>query len=120
MQKNGIPDFSKLSNDPFIPKQIRQLNYLNAVILGMGCCCLVYWYYLTNGDMLRKIDSESKTHMQELLIPMGAIYLFMQGVSGLISFQMIRPMSLRKLWFVMWVSMIVTGIIVFFITVQKV
>ncbi|AXE19247.1 hypothetical protein DR864_16575 [Runella rosea] len=120
MQTNVMPDFSKFSNDPFTPKQIRQLNYLNAVIVGLGCCCLVYWYYLTNGDMLRKIDANSESSLEELMVPLGTVYLLLQGSSGLISFQLIRPMSLRKQWFIIWVSMMLSSIIIGLVFFQKV
>ncbi|AEI47967.1 hypothetical protein Runsl_1542 [Runella slithyformis DSM 19594] len=120
MQTNLIPDFSKFSNDPFTPKQTRQLNYLNAVTLVLGCCCMIYWYYLTKGDMLRKIDIYSESRMEELLVSLGTVYLLLKSISGLISFQLIRPMSLRKQWFIMWVSMILSSIIIGLVVFQKV
>lgn len=120
MRTNVMPDFSKFSNDPFTPKQTRQLNYLNAVILVLGGCCLVYWYYLTNGDMLRKIDIYSESRMEEVIVSFGTVYLLLKGSSGLISFQLIRPMSLRKQWFIMWVSMMLSSIIIGLVVFQKV
>lgn len=120
MLTNVMPDFSKFSNDPFTPKQIRQLNYLNVVMLMLGGCCLAYWYYLTNGNLLRKIDIYSESSMKELMVPLGTVSLLLHGISGLTSFQLIRPMSLRKQWFVMSVSMILSSIIIGLVFFQKV
>lgn len=120
MLTNVMPDFSKFSNDPFTPKQIRQLNYLNVVMLMLGGCCLAYWYYLTNGNLLRKIDIYSESRMEELMVVLGTVYLLLKGSSGLISFQLIRPMSLRKQWFIMWVSMMLSSIIIGLVFFQKV
>jgi uncharacterized membrane protein SirB2 len=55
-----------------------------------------------------------------LMVPLGTVSLLLHGISGLISFQLIRPMSLRKQWFVMSVSMILSSIIIGLVFFQKV
>lgn len=120
MRTNGLPDFSTFSTTPFTPKQIRQSNYFYAVLLILGVCCLAYWYDLTNGDLLRKFDSGSESLIKELLVTIGAIQLLLHGISGLVSFQMIKQMSPRKRMYVMSISMIVTNAILFFVVIQKV
>jgi hypothetical protein len=107
-----FPDFSKLPNVPLTSDETRSIQRLAVICLILGASAWLYWFLFVTEK-----SNFNLTFLEILGLVTGTLFPFMGG-GILISFRIFKPITVQKMFFLLWISMMLGSAVFGFIIIN--